>query len=299
MARTKKKTSKKKTSKKAAAKKAGKKKAGKKKAGKKKAAKKTGKKKAGKKPAKKAGKKKAAKKTGKKKPAAKKKSGKKKPAAKKKSGKKPAARKVPKKPAKKSGKKTSIKQPVPAIDVEQPSLSEPEVMYPSGGNGVSSTTPAPGLAPGDDAPSFELQADDGRTYCLEDLEGERFVLYFYPKDDTPGCTAQACGFRDQLDAFSAAGAKILGVSSDSIQSHVAFRDKFDLSFPLLSDPSREVAKAYGAIGEKNMYGRKTIGVIRSTFVIGPDGRVEHVFSPVRVPGHVQAVLDRVESSLAQ
>ncbi|MEZ4381631.1 MAG: thioredoxin-dependent thiol peroxidase [Nannocystaceae bacterium] len=140
------------------------------------------------------------------------------------------------------------------------------------------------------APNFRLEADDGETYALRDLKGERFVLYFYPRDSTPGCTVEACDFRDRRDAFAAADTRIFGVSGDSIASHQRFRDKQALTFPLLSDPGNEVARAYGAYGQKNMYGKIREGIIRSTFVVGADGRIEAVYSPVKVKGHADAVL---------
>lgn len=151
------------------------------------------------------------------------------------------------------------------------------------------------LKPGDRAPAFSLQGDDGKTYSLASMKGKRFVLYFYPKDDTPGCTKEACDFRDHHGAFERARVTVLGVSGDSIQSHGKFRGKYDLPFVLLSDPGREVAKAYGALGLKSLYGRTFEGIIRSTFVVGGDGKIEAAFSPVKVPGHVEAVLGAVAS----
>ncbi len=142
------------------------------------------------------------------------------------------------------------------------------------------------LAVGDAAPAFALEASDGKTYTLAGLKGQRFVLYFYPRDNTPGCTQQACDFRDQLGDL---GVPVLGVSGDSLKSHGRFAAKHELNFPLLSDPDRAVADAYGALGEKSMYGRSVIGIIRSTFVIDAEGRIETVFSPVRVKEHVAAV----------
>ena len=139
---------------------------------------------------------------------------------------------------------------------------------------------------GDAAPAFSLEGSDGKTHSLESLAGQRFVLYFYPRDNTPGCTQEACDFRDRLGDL---GVPVFGVSGDSLKSHGRFAEKYELNFPLLSDPERATADAYGALGEKSMYGRKVIGIIRSTFVVGPDGRIETVFSPVRVKGHVAAV----------
>jgi thioredoxin-dependent peroxiredoxin len=129
------------------------------------------------------------------------------------------------------------------------------------------------LSPGDPAPSFELPADDGSTVRLDDLRGSRIVLYFYPKDDTPGCTKQACALRDAQADFDRAGATILGVSPDSVESHARFRDKYGLGFRLLSDPDHAVAEAYGAWGEKTSYGKTSMGIIRSVFVIGDDGAI--------------------------
>jgi peroxiredoxin Q/BCP len=163
-----------------------------------------------------------------------------------------------------------------------------------------------GLKPGDRAPSFSLAADDGKTYSLAELlhpsgsesGGRRVILYFYPRDSTPGCTTEACDFRDRLPAFTSAGAQILGVSGDSLASHGRFRAKYGLNFPLLSDPDNRVAAAYGAFGEKQMYGRTVTGIIRSTFVIGPDGRLEAVHSPVRVAGHADALLQALRAPAA-
>ncbi len=144
------------------------------------------------------------------------------------------------------------------------------------------------LSVGDMAPDFSLQADDGKTYRLSELRGRRIVLYFYPKDSTPGCTQQACDFRDQRERF--ADALILGVSPDSSASHQKFRQKYGLNFPLLSDPGAEVAKLYGAYGEKVLYGKKTVGMIRSTFVIDESGRLAQVYRKVSVKGHIERVL---------
>lgn len=132
------------------------------------------------------------------------------------------------------------------------------------------------LAVGDPAPDFTLSDHDGRPVRLADVRGRTVILYFYPKDDTAGCTAQACGFRDAQPRAAAAGAVILGVSPDDAASHRAFRAKYDLDFPLLVDADHAVAEAYGAWGQKSMYGRTYDGVLRSHFVIGPDGRLTDV-----------------------
>lgn len=146
------------------------------------------------------------------------------------------------------------------------------------------------LEPGTRAPAFSLPNQDDETVSLADFAGERFVVYFYPADDTPGCTTEACQFNDQLADFSSLSVRVLGVSPDDPASHRAFRAKYGLSFDLLSDGDRAVMERYGAYGEKTLYGKKVHGVIRSTVVIGPDGRVEHAFYGVRANGHAERVL---------
>ena len=140
------------------------------------------------------------------------------------------------------------------------------------------------------APDFELTSDTGARVRLSSLRGRPVVLYFYPRDDTPGCTKQACGFRDEYSAFQERGAVILGISPDSEASHARFRAKHALPFTLLADPTHEVAAAYGAWGEKTAYGKKSTGIIRSTFVIGEDGRVVKAMRGVRPEGHAGEVL---------
>jgi peroxiredoxin Q/BCP len=142
------------------------------------------------------------------------------------------------------------------------------------------------LNPGDPAPNFELTTDKGETLRLADLAGKRVVLYAYPAAMTPGCTTQACDFRDSLQSLKAAGIEVIGISPDSQAKLAAFRDRDSLNFPLVSDPDRSVLTAYGAYGEKQNYGRTAMGVIRSTFVIGPDGRIEKAFYNVKATGHV-------------
>ncbi len=146
------------------------------------------------------------------------------------------------------------------------------------------------LTEGTMAPDFTLPADGGGEVTLSSFRGRKVVLYFYPKDDTPGCTTEACNFRDDHSAITAAGAVVLGVSPDSVQSHDKFKLKHSLPFALLSDPEHRVAELYGAWGEKSMYGRTYLGVIRSTFVIDEDGRIARVFPKVRVKNHSQEVL---------
>jgi thioredoxin-dependent peroxiredoxin len=143
---------------------------------------------------------------------------------------------------------------------------------------------------GEMAPAFTLTADDGTKVRLSDLKGQRVVVYFYPRDDTPGCTREACAFRDQSAALKKLGVKVLGISTDSIESHGKFRDKFKLNFPLLSDPDHAVAEKYGAWREKNMYGKKSMGIQRSTFVIDAEGKVAKVWKAVKVDGHDEQVI---------
>ena len=144
---------------------------------------------------------------------------------------------------------------------------------------------------GQKAPDFTLASSDGEEVSLKALRGKPVVLYFYPRDDTPGCTREACAFRDAKARLKKSGAVILGVSPDSVASHGKFRDKYKLNFPLLADPDKSVAKKYGAFGEKVLYGKKVVGMIRSTFVIDADGVVRKVFPRVRVDGHDEQVLE--------
>ena len=142
---------------------------------------------------------------------------------------------------------------------------------------------------GDLAPTFTLPADDGVDISLEDLRGKSVILYFYPKDDTSGCTTEACEFRDTLPRIEEGGAMVLGVSPDPVASHKKFKEKYDLNFPLLADEDHAVAEAYGVWKEKSMYGRKYWGVERSTFLIDPDGKVKKAWRRVKPKGHAEAV----------
>ena len=155
---------------------------------------------------------------------------------------------------------------------------------------IGANTWAIGSKPGEQAPAFTLTADDGSKVRLSDLKGQPVVLYFYPSDDTPGCTREACAFRDQQAELKKLGANVLGVSADSIESHGKFRDKYRLNFPLLADPDHTVAEKYGAWREKNMYGKKSMGIQRSTFLIDADGKVAKVWKAVKVDGHDEQVI---------
>ncbi|TVP57445.1 MAG: thioredoxin-dependent thiol peroxidase [Gemmatimonadales bacterium] len=146
---------------------------------------------------------------------------------------------------------------------------------------------------GDQAPDFTLPADDGTERSLADYRGKRVILYFYPKDDTSGCTTQACDLRDVLPRIEEAGAVVLGVSPDPVSSHEKFRDKYDLNFPLLADEDQEVCKAYGVWKEKSMYGRKYWGVERSTFIIDENGVIAEAWRKVRPKGHADRVVEAV------
>jgi peroxiredoxin Q/BCP len=148
---------------------------------------------------------------------------------------------------------------------------------------------------GKPAPDFKLRSDAGEDVTLSDLRGKQVVLYFYPKDDTTGCTTQACGIRDAYSEFEAAGAIVLGVSPDSEQSHVKFRDKYDLPFTLLADTDHAVAELYGVWGEKKYMGRTYLGVTRSTFVIAEDGNIKRVMANVKPDTHADDVLQVLSS----
>ena len=142
------------------------------------------------------------------------------------------------------------------------------------------------LAPGDLAPDFTLTDQDGRQFTLSELRGSRVVLYFYPEAMTPGCTTEACDFRDNLNTFASAGVRVLGVSKDDVDKLKRFAERDRLNFTLLSDPDLAVQQAYGVWGEKSLYGKIVVGSIRSTFIIGEDGRIERALYNVKATGHV-------------
>ena len=148
----------------------------------------------------------------------------------------------------------------------------------------------PQLSPGDPAPPFSLPDDAGGTVSSESLLGQRYILYFYPRDDTPGCTTEACQFNENLEAFRQASVPVIGVSRDDAGSHQAFRTKYGLRFPLVSDPDRAAHDAYGAWGDRPPRGE---GVIRSTFIVGPEGRIERSWYSVRSEGHAGEVLEAI------
>jgi len=145
------------------------------------------------------------------------------------------------------------------------------------------------LSPGDPAPDFSLPDADGKQLSLADYRGRRVIVYFYPAAMTPGCTKEACDFRDNLASLDGAGIDVVGISPDKPEKLAKFRESQQLTFPLLSDPSRSVLEAYGAYGEKTLYGKKTVGVIRSTFVVGADGKIEQALYNVKATGHVAAL----------
>jgi thioredoxin-dependent peroxiredoxin len=151
------------------------------------------------------------------------------------------------------------------------------------------------IEPGQDAPAFRLNDQHGKAHALADYAGRPVVLYFYPKDDTPGCTAEACAFRDNLPRFTAGKAAVLGVSILDEKSKAKFAGKYDLTFPLLADAEHEIAERYGVWQEKSRYGRKYMGIARTTYLIGPDGKVSRRWDNVKVDGHAEDVLATVEA----
>lgn len=146
---------------------------------------------------------------------------------------------------------------------------------------------------GDKAPDFKLNADDGKIYSLKDFKGKKIVLYFYPKDMTSGCTAEACDFRDNIKLFQRKNSVVIGVSKDNVESHKKFKAKYELPFALLSDENAEMLKSYNVWKEKNMYGRKYMGIERTTFVIDEKGFIEEIFTKVKVKGHIEEILKKI------
>jgi len=148
---------------------------------------------------------------------------------------------------------------------------------------------------GDPAPEFTLPSTSGKDVKLSDLKGKKIVLYTYPKDDTPGCTKEACGIRDELGNIETAGAIVFGVSADGIDSHRMFIDKYQLNFQLLADEDKKVIKAYGAWGDKEVNGKKTVGIIRKTFLIDEDGKIENIWPEVKPDGHAGEILEAIRA----
>lgn len=149
------------------------------------------------------------------------------------------------------------------------------------------------LKAGDKAPDFSVFNDEGKEVSLKSLTGKKVVLYFYPKDDTSGCTAESCDFRDNIKQFEKNNTVVLGISKDSVKSHVKFKEKFDLPFPLLSDETLQMIKDYDVWKEKSMYGKKYMGIERTTFIIDEKGIIKEVFEKVKVPDHVKEVLNKI------
>jgi len=149
------------------------------------------------------------------------------------------------------------------------------------------------LKEGDAAPDIRLWTDFGEEFRLSSLKGKRLVLYFYPKADTPGCTAEACEFRDEIRAFAKKGVAVVGVSPDKPEALAKFKQKYDLPFTLLADQEKAAAEAFGVWREKNMYGKKMMGIVRSTFIIGPDGTIEKIYGNVKAKGHAAQVLEAI------
>ena len=148
----------------------------------------------------------------------------------------------------------------------------------------------------DKAPDFTLQDENGKETSLKALRGKVVVLYFYPRADTPGCTVQACGFRDTYQQIQKTGVVLLGISPDTPKAQKKFQEKFHLPFSLLADADKKVAEAYGVVQEKNMYGKKVMGIARTTFIIGPDGKIQHIFPKVKPEGHAAEVLAYLKGS---
>jgi peroxiredoxin Q/BCP len=160
----------------------------------------------------------------------------------------------------------------------------------------TSQTPSPSPTVGTRAPSFKLPASTGETINLADYKGQRVVLYFYPRADTPGCTKEACGFRDAIAGYKKLGVPVFGVSPDPVEDVKKFAEKFKLNFPLLADEDHAVCEKYGVWQEKSMYGKKYMGAARTTFIIGTDGKIEHVFEKVKPEGHDQEVLEYLKTA---
>ncbi len=150
----------------------------------------------------------------------------------------------------------------------------------------------------DKAPDFNTTDENGKEVALKDFRGKTVVLYFYPKADTPGCTREACGFRDSYAAIKKTGVVLLGMSADTAASQKKFQDKFSLPFPLLADAEKKIANLFGVLKERQMYGKKVKGIARTTFIIGPDGKIKHIFNNVKAEGHADEVLAYLKTAAA-
>jgi peroxiredoxin Q/BCP len=196
-------------------------------------------------------------------------------------------------PAKKAPAKKAPAKKAPAK--KAPAKKAPAKKAPASAHAASSAPVRQTPSSGSKAPAFRALGDDGKEHALVDHAGAPVVLYFYPRDDTPGCTIEACDFRDSMSRVAAAGAVVYGVSRDSVASHLRFKAKYGLNFTLLSDPDLTLHRAYGAWGTKNMYGKLVEGTIRSTFVIDASGRIARAWPTVKVAGHVDEVLATLTS----
>lgn len=190
----------------------------------------------------------------------------------------------------KTVKKAAKKAPVKSASVKARPEASTKTKVAASAPPVPTASNASGLIEGTKAPGFKLPRDGGGTASLKDYAGQQLVLFFYPRANTPGCTKEAIDFTRLSKAFAASGTAVLGVSADSVKAQDSFRDKHQLSVPLMSDESHEMLEAYGAWGEKSLYGRKFLGIIRSTVLIGRDGRIAKIWRNVKVDGHADAVL---------
>ena len=208
--------------------------------------------------------------------------------------KKPAAKKVApkakkaaaKKAAPKAAPKTAAKKPA-AVKAAPKKAAAPK---------APELKPMAGPKVGDTAPDFVLPSDEGHTISLGDYKGKKIVLYFYPKDDTPGCTTEACDFRDSFSRLNSTQAVVLGVSRDDVESHKKFHTKFKLNFPLLSDIEGRACQMYGVWKEKNNYGKTYMGIERTTFLIGSDGKIKKIYPSVKVEGHVDQIMGDLKNA---
>lgn len=229
-----------------------------------------------------------------------KKSAAKKPAAKKAA--KPAAKKAAPKAATKAAPKAAAKKAAAPKAAKKAAPKAAKPAAPKAAPKKAAAPKAPELKPmagpkvGDTAPDFVLPSDEGHTISLGDYKGKKIILYFYPKDDTPGCTTEACSFRDSFARLNSLQAVVLGVSRDDVESHKKFHTKFKLNFPLLSDIEGRACQIYGVWKEKNNYGKTYMGIERSTFLIGTDGKIKKIYPSVKVEGHVDEIMKDLKNA---